>query len=395
MTALVSLITCAGIGIVLAVFNPGLALAVSVVLVPLVVIGRAVQPGLDPLLPDAPGSRISILYADMQESLSGILVSQAYNQQPANEARFARLAQSYCQARERSMELQARFFPFIDLLSTLAKAIALGVGASRFARRHPERRCAGRVPALPRPVLRAHAAALDGLRPVAAGQGRRRRSCVSCCRRRRPPRRPSTRSTPSRLRGEIGLDHVTFAYESTGLVAMNDVSLTIPPGQVVALVGTTGAGKSTLMKLVARFYDATSGTVRVDGIPICATWTCRPTAISSVSSPRSRSCSPGPSAPTSPTAARKPPIWRSSGRPVRSARTTFIASLPQGYHTPVSEQGQSLSAGERQLLSLARALLVDPAILLLDEATANLDLATEARVQRAMGLVAQRPYDAS
>jgi ATP-binding cassette subfamily B protein len=71
---------------------------------------------------------------------------------------------------------------------------------------------------------------------------------------------------PGRLRGEITLDHVTFAYESTGLVAMEDVSIEIPPGQIVALVGTTGAGKSTLVKLVARFYDAASGTVRIDGV---------------------------------------------------------------------------------------------------------------------------------
>lgn len=76
--------------------------------------------------------------------------------------------------------------------------------------------------------------------------------------------------TPGRLRGDIMLDHVTFAYQSTGLVAVDDVSLSIPAGQVVALVGTTGVGKSTLVKLAARFYDATSGTVRVDGIPLRA-----------------------------------------------------------------------------------------------------------------------------
>jgi ABC-type multidrug transport system fused ATPase/permease subunit len=183
------------------------------------------------------------------------------------------------------------------------------------------------------------------------------------------------------------LDHVTFAYESTGLVAMDDVSLTIPPGQVVALVGTTGAGKSTLMKLVARFYDATSGTVAIDGTPI-----------RDLDLPAYRhQLGFVPQEPFLFSGTIRSNI--AYGRPEasdleveRAAREVgaheFIATLPQGYHTPVSEQGKSLSAGERQLLSLARALLVDPAILLLDEATANLDLATEARVQRAMGLVA-------
>jgi ATP-binding cassette, subfamily B, bacterial len=192
---------------------------------------------------------------------------------------------------------------------------------------------------------------------------------------------------PSRLRGDIGLDHVTFAYDSTGLVAMDDVSLTISPGQVIALVGTTGAGKSTLMKLVARFYDATSGTVAIDRTPI-----------GDLDLPAYRhQLGFVPQEPFLFSGTIRSNI--AYGRPgssdlevERAAREVgaheFIATLPQGYHTPVSEQGKSLSAGERQLLSLARALLVDPAILLLDEATANLDLATEARVQRAMGLVA-------
>jgi ATP-binding cassette subfamily B protein len=196
-----------------------------------------------------------------------------------------------------------------------------------------------------------------------------------------------TGARPDRLAGRIQLDHVTFAYASTGLVAMDDVTLDIPPGQTVALVGTTGAGKSTLVKLIARFYDTTSGTVLIDGLPI--------KELDMVAYRRQLGYVP-----------QEPFLFSGTirsniayGRPEASdleveqaARQVgahhFIAALPQGYHAPVSEQGKSLSAGERQLLGLARALLVDPAILLLDEATANLDLATEARVQRAMGLVA-------
>jgi ATP-binding cassette subfamily B protein len=385
VTALVSLITCAGIGIVLAVFNPGLALAVSVVLVPLVVTGVLFSRASTRSYLIA-RDRISTLYADMQESLSGILVSQAYNQQPANEARFARLAQSYCEARERSMELQARFFPFIDLLAALAKAIALGVGASRFANG-----------TLSDGVLVAFLLYLDQffapMRQLSTVFDQWQQAKVAAIQLRELLQTPSATPqaarpvTPARLRGEIGLDHVTFAYESTGLVAMDDVSLSISPGQVVALVGTTGAGKSTLMKLVARFYDATSGMVAIDGTPIV-----------DLDLPAYRhQLGFVPQEPFLFSGTIRSNI--AYGRPEaadleveRAAREVgaheFIAALPQGYHTPVSEQGKSLSAGERQLLSLARALLVNPAILLLDEATANLDLATEARVQRAMGLVA-------
>ena len=121
----------------------------------------------------------------------------------------------------------------------------------------------------------------------------------------------------------------------------------------------------------------------------CATSTCTATAATSATCPRSRSCSRARSARTSPTGGPTPPTSRSSGRPAPSAPTTSCASLPDGYHTPVAETGRSLSAGQRQLLCLARAQLVDPTILILDEATSNLDLATEAEVQRAMNLASQ------
>ncbi len=384
VTALVSLLTCGGIAVVLAVFNPALALAVSVVLVPLVV-ATTVFGRKSTRTYLVARERISVLYADMQESLNGVTVSQAYNRQSANEQRFAGLADSYCTARERSYELQARFFPFIDLLSVIAKATALGAGASMFA-----------DGTLTAGVLVAFLLYLDQFfapirqlssvfdqwlqAKVAAGQlGELLRT---------PSATPAAESpvVPGRLRGDIDLHKVTFAYESTGLVVMDDVSLHIPSGQVVALVGTTGAGKSTLMKLVARFYDPDAGTVRIDGVPL------RDLDLSAYRHQLGF-------------VPQEPFLFSGTirsniayGRPEasdleveRAARAVgaheFIRGLPEGYLTPVSEQGTSLSAGQRQLLSLARALLVDPAILLLDEATANLDLATEARVQRAMGLV--------
>jgi ATP-binding cassette subfamily B protein len=385
VNALVSLLTCGGIAIVVTVFNPGLALAVSVVLIPVLIATLVFRKASSSSYLVA-RDRISILYADMQESLAGILVSQAHNQQPANEQRFAELAESYCRARQRSFELQARFFPFLDLTSVMAKAVALAVGAGMFAEG-----------ALTTGVLIAFLLYLDlffaPIRQLSVVFDQWLQAQVAARHLSELLQTPSATPesahpvVPARLAGEIDLDRVTFAYESTGLVAMDDVSLTIPPGQVVALVGTTGAGKSTLMKLVARFYDATSGTIRIDGVPL-----------PDLDLPAYRhQLGFVPQEPFLFSGTIRSNI--AYGRPGASdleveqaARAVgaheFVASLPEGYHTPVSEQGKSMSAGERQLLSLARALLVDPAILLLDEATANLDLATEARVQRAMGLVA-------
>ncbi|WP_326550283.1 ABC transporter ATP-binding protein [Micromonospora sp. NBC_01813] len=385
ITATVSLLTCLGIAIVLTVLDPPLALAVAPVLIP-AAIGTWWFRRASMRTYLLSRERIALLYAEMQESFAGVMVSQAYGQQARNEARFAALAESYCRSRIRSGELMARFLPFLQLLSTVAKAIALGVGAHSFANGD-----------LTLGVLIAFLLYLDQFfTPIQQlsqvfDQWLQANVAVAQLREllRTPTATPSaTRPVaPGRLRGRIMLDRVSFAYESTGLVAMDDVSLTIPAGQVVALVGTTGAGKSTLVKLVSRFYDPTRGDVLIDGVPL------RELDLGAYR----RQLGYVPQEPFLFSGTIRSNI--AYGRPSatdleveRAARAVgaheFIAGLAAGYLTPVSEQGRSLSAGQRQLLSLARALLVDPAILLLDEATANLDLATEAKVQRAMGLVA-------
>ena len=193
---------------------------------------------------------------------------------------------------------------------------------------------------------------------------------------------------PGRLTGAIHFDGVSLAYPSTGLTAVSGVDLEIPAGQVVALVGTTGAGKSTLVKLVARFYDPTAGRVTVDGIPV--------RELDLAAYRHQLGYVPQEPFLFSGTVATNIAYGDKTAGDLdieRAARAVgahdLITSLPLGYHTPIADEGRSLSAGQRQLIGLARAQLVDPAILLLDEATANLDLATEARVQEAMGLVAR------
>jgi ATP-binding cassette subfamily B protein len=201
-----------------------------------------------------------------------------------------------------------------------------------------------------------------------------------------PPEHPVD---PGQLAGEIAFADVHFRYPNTaGTEALGGIELTIAPGETVALVGETGAGKSTVVKLVSRFYDPTAGSVRVDGIDLRdidlgrfrrQIGTVPQEAFLFTGTLRDNIAYGRPDA----TDAEIEAAARAVGA------HEVVAAQPGGYLAPVSERGRSLSAGQRQLIALARARLVDPAILLLDEATSQLDLASEARVQRAMGAVAE------
>jgi ATP-binding cassette subfamily B protein len=191
------------------------------------------------------------------------------------------------------------------------------------------------------------------------------------------------------VEGDVRFDDVHFRYPTAaGDEAVAGVDFHVPPGETVALVGETGAGKSTLVKLVARFYDPTSGQVRIDGVDV------RDLDLGAFR----RRLGVVPQEAFLFTGTVRDNI--AYGRPDASdaeiedaARAVgaheFVASLPNGYYEPVSERGRSLSSGQRQLIALARARLVDPAILLLDEATSQLDLESEARVQQAMQAAAR------
>jgi ATP-binding cassette subfamily B protein len=184
-----------------------------------------------------------------------------------------------------------------------------------------------------------------------------------------------------RARGELAFDGVTFGY--TDRIVLPRLDLRIPAGQTVALVGATGAGKSTLARLAARFYDPTGGAVLLDGVPL--------DRMSDADLRRAVVMVTQESFLFSGTVADNIAFGRpEAGRDgiEHAARAIgahgFIAALPEGYDTDVSKRGGRLSAGQRQLVSFARAFLADPAVLILDEATSSLDVPSERLVQRAL-----------
>jgi ATP-binding cassette subfamily B protein len=191
------------------------------------------------------------------------------------------------------------------------------------------------------------------------------------------------------VRGEVVFDRVRFGYDpdDPGRRAVDDVSVTIAPGETVAFVGSTGSGKSTLTKLLLRFYDTTPGSIRLDGLPI--------TEIALQDLRRAIGYVSQDSFLTDGTVAENIAYGIDADRHVdlrdkiiaaaqAAEAHAFVMQLPQGYDTPVGERGMKLSGGQRQRLALARAILKDPPILILDEATSAVDNETEAAIQRSL-----------
>ncbi|MER6358350.1 ABC transporter ATP-binding protein [Streptomyces sp. NPDC001634] len=386
VTAFVSVVTFFGIMVALLVIDVQLALVVFATLPPLIV-GTFFFRRASVKAYELARERVSVVNADLQESVSGLRILQAFRRERDGGRRFTEGSDSYRQARIRGQWLISVYFPFVQLLSSVASAAVLIVGAHRVD--------AG---TLTTGALVAYLLYIDlffapvqQLSQVFDGY---QQATVSLGRIQELLQEPTTTKAadepldvPS-LRGEIAFEGVDFAYGDDE-EALTGVDLTIPAGQTVAFVGETGAGKSTLVKLVARFYDPTRGRVLVDGSDLRSL---------DLTSYRHRLGVVPQEAYLFAGTVRDAIAY---GRPdatdaevEAAARAVgahdMIARLTGGYLHEVAERGRNLSAGQRQLIALARAELVDPDVLLLDEATAALDLATEAQVNQATDRLAGR-----
>ncbi|MFJ9340829.1 ABC transporter ATP-binding protein [Streptomyces sp. NPDC101733] len=385
VTAVVSVLTFFGILVALLVLDVELALIVFATL-PVLVIGTVIFRRKSVAAYELARDRVSVVNADLQESVAGLRLVQAFRRQTTGATRFAERSDSYRQARVRGQWLISVYFPFVQLLASGAAAAVLIVGA-------------GRVEAatLTTGALVAYLLYIDlffapvqQLSQVFDGY---QQATVSLGRIQDLLREPTTtpRSAEAagveRLRGEIAFEDVRFQYgtaEERGEKgdALGGITLRIPAGQTVAFVGETGAGKSTLVKMVARFYDPTSGRVTADGADLreldLTAYRHRLGVV-----PQESYLFPG----TVRDAIAYGRPGASDAEVEAAARAVgahdMVATLDGGYLHTVAERGRNLSAGQRQLIALARAELVDPDVLLLDEATAALDLATEAQVNRA------------
>ncbi len=326
--------------------------------------------------------RLARLNAYLQERLSGMRVVQLFGREEASAERFAELNREHLAAHLRSITVYAIFFPVVEVLTAVAMALLLWYGGLRvldgtltvgilaafiqYTRRffQPLQDLSEKFNLLQSAMASSERvfALLD--EPVTV------------------PEPASPRPLPRPLRGEVRFEGVWFRYSADGPWVLRDVSFVASPGKTVALVGHTGAGKTTVVNLLLRFYDPDRGRITVDGVDIRELSTAElRSAIGFVQQDLFlftgdilHNLTLG--APIAADAARR--------AAERVGADRFIERLPSGYGHRLGERGRNLSVGERQLLSFARALALDPRILVLDEATSSVDAEAEAQIQRAI-----------
>jgi ATP-binding cassette, subfamily B, bacterial len=328
--------------------------------------------------------RIAAITGYLQETLSGIRVVRAFGQEPRHVGRFAELNEENRAANMTTVKLNAAYFPAVELLSALVTVEILVIGGIEAINGHASTGVVfAFIAALNNffdPIqqlsqlyttYQSGMAALDKIFELLDEQ-------------------PELVDAPDAIalepiRGELRFEDVSFRYGSDddGAWALRDIDIVIPPGQTVALVGETGAGKSTFAKLVSRFYDPTAGAVLIDGHDL--------RSVDSQSLRSRMGIVPQEGFLFSGTVRDNILFGRpsASDSDMREAARAvgadpFIEALEHGYDTQVGERGVQLSAGQRQLIAFARALVADPRILILDEATSNVDVHTEGLIEQGL-----------
>ncbi len=381
---LTALFNSTAIAVLLLVLDPPLAAIALGSLIPLWLLYRWFSPRAA-LAFGRTRETVATMIVNIVESFNGIRAVQAFRREKRNDVIFADLNDRYREANRETFNLQAYFIPGTALIGNVATVAVLLVGGFRVAHGGLELGVLTSFLLYLRQFydpmqdvgvfynsLQSATAALEKIATVLA----------------EPPGVPEPVS-PTALalpaRGRVTLDRVTFAYRADRPV-LPELSLDIPAGQTVALVGATGAGKTTIAKLISRFYDPTTGAVRLDGVDLreIADPELRNAVVMITQDGFLFSGSVADNIGFGRLDATRDEIVAAANA---VGAHEFISGLPEGYDTDVRKRGGRLSAGQRQLVAFARAFLADPAVLILDEATSSLDVPTERAVQRALRTV--------
>ncbi len=381
ITLIGDVIVLVGIIIIMLTMSPRLALLTFIVL-PLVFLATWIFSRHARSAFRETRSKIAAVVGDLAEDISGMRAIQAFAQEKASQERFERVNLENREAYIKAMSLSFIFLPTIEILGMVATAIVLWFGG---------RYVIGGTVTIGvmvaflsyvtrffQPILEVSRLFTTFQSAMAGGEQVVRLLDTPL----EITDAPGAVEMPPAA-GRVEFDHVVFRYNPDAPIVINDVSFVIQPGQTVALVGPTGAGKTSIANLVTRFYDIQSGSIRIDDMDI------REVTLDSL---RRQVC----------VVSQEPFLFSRSieenilyGKPdatreeveeaARQANAhDFIMAYPDGYETRIQEGGVNLSVGQRQLISIARAILTKPRILILDEATANIDTVTEVYIQQAL-----------
>ena len=386
VTMFSSTLTLLGVVVILLLLDVKLAL-VTFLTFPLLMVASLIFRVVSAGAYRATRERIAAITAYLQESLSGVRVVRSFGQEPRHLDEMTALNEANRAVNMKTVYLNASYFPAVEMLSAIGTAVILLYGGSQAI-----------DGAIQVGVIVAFVGYLNTFfEPIQQlsqlyttyQQGMAALDKIFDLLETEPEMVDAPDAIdPGPLRGEIELDGVWFSYAEEGesgvdTWALRDVDLHVPPGQTLALVGATGAGKSTFAKLVARFYDPQKGIVRVDGHDL--------RTLQQQALRRQLGIVPQEGFLFSGSVRENVAFGRpeASDEEVAAAiaavgATEFVAALPDGLETQVGERGIQLSAGQRQLVAFARALLAEPRILILDEATSNVDVRTEKTIERGL-----------
>jgi ABC-type multidrug transport system fused ATPase/permease subunit len=392
VTIFSSTLTLVGIVVIMLFLDVKLAL-ITFVTFPLLAVASVVFRVVSAGTYRATRERIAAVTAYLQETLSGVRVVRSFGQEPRHVAAMTDLNEQNRDVNMKTVYLNASYFPAVELLAAVGTAVILLYGGSQAIEGALE---VGVVVAFVGYLTRFFEPIQELSQLYTTyQQGMAALDKIFDLLDTAPDMVDAPGAIdPGTLRGEIELDGVWFSYaEQTAaedgaapdddLWALRDVDLHVPPGQTLALVGATGAGKSTFAKLVARFYDPQKGIVRVDGHDL--------RGLQQRALRRQLGIVPQEGFLFSGSVRENVAFGRpeATEEEIEAAiaavgATDFVAKLPQGLDTEVGERGIQLSAGQRQLVAFARALLAEPRILILDEATSNVDVRTEKTIERGL-----------